>query len=416
MGFRFTRRIILFLLPPLLVLVGIVAVAWASGVAMPLPLMIERQLQDETVAIGIKTYEEIFRYRVEDLRIQRPEFIMLGSSTSRVLRPNLLHNTESYMDAGVGGSTLHENLAILRSLPEDYAPSLILLSIDVWRVNHRFTRKGASEWYLPYSELRSWEWAIQRLQQGTVDMMESWIVGDEDGDLEERRSAVAEWNVLGHASGSLYLQNGERLTPNVPPCCIADEVKLRQRRTNGYLSFLGLQRSTSRIWIGDDMRYETRIPILIEDIEGILQYAQDHEATVIGFISPMMPVIYEQIDGHSCYQTYPQAAQELITLFRDYEMPFINLLDPSLSNLANAYFIDEFHFTDLGGALVFRTLVEAFPELLEPYSSIEHLDALIESYMQTITEAEVAYVAAERDRLLAFGTIPTDVCPSQIES
>ena len=406
----------MFLLPPLLVLVGIVAVAWTSGVAMPLPLMIERQLQDETVAIGIKTYEEVFRYRVEDLRIQQPEFIVLGSSTSRVLRPNLLHNSESYMDAGVGGSTLHESLAILRSLPEDYSPSLILLSIDVWRVNHRFTRKDASDWYLPYSELRSWEWAIQRLQQGTIDMVEAWIGGDEDADPEEPSSVVTDWNVLGHTSSFLYLRNGERLTLNPQSCCIANEENPEQRRTNGYLSFLGLQATTRRVWIGDDMRYETRIPILIEDIEGILQYAQDHEVTVIGFISPVMPIIYEQIDGHSCYQTYPQAAQELTTLFQDFEMPFVNLLDPSLSNLENAYFRDEFHFTDLGGALVFRTLVEAFPELLEPYSSFEHLDTLIENYMQTITEAEAAYVAAERDRLLAFGTIPTDVCPSQIES
>ena len=402
------------MLPPLLVLVGIVAVAWASGAAMPFPNMIAWQLQDETIAIGLKTRDDMFRYRVEDLRIQQPEFVVLGSSTSEALRPNLMEDATLYYNAGVGGARINEQIAILNSMPDTYSPSLILLPIDVWRVNRRDVRRDVSGWYVPYSEFRSLHWAIQRVRQGTIDHIQQLLSNHKMQELPVLSDRQLQ--LLGYDPRLLFLRDGDRLRAFPRSCCIADTAEDEELRTGAYKRFLGIDIPVNRILITDDMRNGVFADELLEDIHAILQYAQDHDSVVIGYVSPIMPVIYQQVDNHSCYQTYSLVTQEMAMQFQNFDMLFVDLLDPSLVQLSDAHFTDELHLTDLGGTLLYRLLVETFPDLLESYSSLEHLDTLIADYTHITPEEVAAYATTERERLLALGTIPTDVCPSQVES
>ena len=409
-------RLGLFLLPAIVLCLGMVALAWGVGEARPFPIIIEQQMQDELVAVYTKTRDEAYRFRAEALRIRQPEFVVFGSSTSLRLRPIMVEDPSLFLNVGMAGGTPNEVLALLQSLPDDYSPKVMILVLDIWRVRF-LPERDTSDWFAPYSDWRSVQWAIDRIHHGTVELIQSLVTGRYDlRQVTMPDTLHPELHTVGIPEADKQINRGNIIFAVTESTSISNTAADEHRRTQIYRNLLGLPNEFGSIQFADDTQYRPYTDLWLEDIRAILEFAQERGIRVVGYTSPIAPIIYSQIDGHPCYQNFAMALEELTSVFQQYAMPFIALHAPTLSELHDAHFIDAYHYSDLGTFQVFRNILQAFPEVLAPYSNEEHIDALIAGVNRLPAEEEAAYVAAERDRLLALGTIPTNVCPSQVES
>ena len=409
-------RLLLFSLPAIFLCLGMVALDWGVGEARPFPIIIEQQMQDELVAVYTKTRDEAYRFRAETLRIRQPEFVVFGSSTSLRLRPIMVEDPSLFLNVGMAGGTPNEVLALLQSLPGDYAPKAMILVLDIWRVRFLPERDTAG-WFAPYSDWRSVQWAIDRIHHGTVELIQSLVTGRYDLRQMTMPDALhPKLYTLGVSEAGKQINRGNIVFAVTESTGIANTAENEHRRMETYRNLLGLPSELGPIQFPDDTQYRPYTDQWLEDIQAILEFAQERGIKVVGYTSPIAPIIYSQIDGHPCYQNFAMAAEELPILFQQYAMPFIALHDPALSELHDAHFIDAYHYSDVGTFQVFRNILQAFPEVLAPYSSEEHIDAVIAGVDHLPADEEAAYVAAKRERLLALGAIPADVCPSQVES
>ncbi|NDJ61634.1 MAG: hypothetical protein GYB67_10950, partial [Chloroflexi bacterium] len=121
----------------------------------------------------------------------------------------------------------------------------------------------------------------------------------------------------------------------------------------------------------------------LRDLAALLAALADRGSHVIGFLTPLMPTIHDQLMAdarHSYLHAVPGA---VAPLFAEHGFPFHDFTDAAVVGGVDEDFFDGWHGSERMAAYVYLALLAAHPDLLGGYSDAERLRAQTDSAADT---------------------------------
>lgn len=136
---RFLRKLSIYLLPFLLVLLVPAVVLVATGEFTSVSHVIELQGKSEIPVLFGRAYSDpTAYYKLESVLSRRPDVLVLGTSRVLAVRSTFFRPDISFFNAGNGVTRLRHFRLFLQRIPRGAEPRLILLGLDQYLFNACF--------------------------------------------------------------------------------------------------------------------------------------------------------------------------------------------------------------------------------------------------------------------------------------
>ena len=100
---RFFRKATLILLPILFTSLCLVGLAWHSGEALPIKIVVNQQQSSEGIIYGTRQIEDILSYKLASYEWRQPDILILGSSRLLQFRSEFFNNDPGAVYNASGG-------------------------------------------------------------------------------------------------------------------------------------------------------------------------------------------------------------------------------------------------------------------------------------------------------------------------
>jgi len=359
---KFLIKLTLFCLPFL----GFIVIPVVVGELVPIQFVVEQQQnskQDFLFGPQFIWRDNLFAYRVETINYRKPEILVLGSSRTTNIRADVFDKQpDVFYNASVEGFNIGENERLLYSINADALPNILLLGM-----NQNLMKAENILLDTTRPTQLSDEIPIDELVLGTVfRTLEDMLT---EGDFVEmglaREPIYSDTTLFGtraHTFGHGYLADGStrnRVVEQWSRSYITQETRRdRNEMTNRENKF---------------RPGETVNQAYLAKIEGMLQYAQEHEIQVVGFLPPFAPEFYEELVASDDFEFMFEASRQLAELFSEYDAYYFDFTSPYYFRLGERNFRDSWHSSDYIMSQIILTMAWASPDLFDPYLSLTRL-------------------------------------------
>jgi hypothetical protein len=129
---------------------------------------------------------------------------------------------------------------------------------------------------------------------------------------------------------------------------------------------------------GQDMyvRGSTVSESVLQRLDQLLQYCNDHGIFVVGFLPSFMPTLYQEMiaGGHHSYvQRLPE---RLAPLFQRHGFAFFDFTDSETLQATDDDFIDGWHASERMNLRLYTEMARALPDVLGAYSDVQWLASM----------------------------------------
>jgi hypothetical protein len=115
---------------------------------------------------------------------------------------------------------------------------------------------------------------------------------------------------------------------------------------------------------------------MLEALDDFLADADALNITVIGFAPPFTPSIYAGQIASGEHEYLPKSQPMIADIFASYDFPYFDWSDATVLDLEEEDFFDSWHTTELGSLVIYQQLLRELPDLLGPYSDLDHLEGV----------------------------------------
>lgn len=151
-----------FLIPQFLLLGALEILAWRVGETVPQSIEVRRQIEHPDLIWGSIDNRDHVRFKLDRLKIDRPDVIAMGTSCMARFRSAMFHPYSFYNMARLSWS-LTSFSEIVDRFPKDYSPKVIILGIDFSMFNpDAIAASGRTE---PVFEMPYWKYHLMGLSQ-----------------------------------------------------------------------------------------------------------------------------------------------------------------------------------------------------------------------------------------------------------
>jgi|GEM_PF-5966779 len=363
---KFFIKLILFSLP----FMGFIAVPAVVGELVPIQLVVEQQQtseQDFLYGPQFAWRDNLFAYRVETINYRKPEILVLGSSRTTNIRSQVFDKQpQTFYNASVEGFNINENERLLYSINPDALPKILLLGMNQ---NLFKTENILLETTRP-TQLTN-EIPIEELVLGTIYRTLEDVI-TEEGFVQTGLAGTdifPETTLYGtraHTFGHGYLADGStrnRVVEQWSRGYITQETRRDQSE---------LANRENKFRPGDTVNQE-----YLNIVEGMLQYGQENDIQVVGFLPPFAPAFYEELRASDDFDFMFEASRELSQLYAEYDAYYFDFTSPYHFQLGERNFRDSWHSSDYIMSQIVLTMAWITPELFDPYLSITRLSEAI---------------------------------------
>jgi hypothetical protein len=363
---RFLLKLTLYALPfaiPFLVLCGFMVY---TGESMPLRMVAQMQLSDQPVLYRPRYGNRDLEFKTLSANLRQPDILAAGSSRILQFRAQFFNlQPREFYNTGAPAWTLDQVQEMLNGLT--YTPRILILAIDQsW-----FNDAVVPETFAPQvSDFQHLFMANRSFMQEIVD----GTIGREDFDIG-RYLARVEPERGGLALGLRAIRDGHGF---------------RNDGSEQYGDFLVAhwlypqnERQRHLDWLRDGKEMyaygDTVSASRLQQLEEVLTWCEARGITVIGFLPPFMPTLYQQIttDGNHTYldALYPTLA----ALFTRYDFPLFDFSGEAALGATDEDFFDGWHASERINlrlyARMYATLYPMKPGLLDAYTDLASLQA-----------------------------------------
>lgn len=358
---KFVIKILLFLWPVWIIagmLLYVYFEAKSTGEFDSVKEMLAAQKEDHEVLIGLGYNEGTGYLKLERVNEYRPEVVTLG--TSRVLQfKEAFFTVPFYNCGGVVSGNFRSYKRFLQNL--NYTPAVVVIGIDTWFFNDAWSKRNPDDgvFYEITADKRSMMPMLRSI--GADRLSGRWT--------EEMLQAYPDnigFNGRVKDAGCMY--DGSYY--------YGDIYRLPERG----LDYDGFSDSLNRIATGG-MRFEWGEHIdreVLEHLEEVLSYCSEQGITVVGFLAPFAPFVYDamQESGHYgyCSEIMP-ACKELFDQF-GYEL--YDYTDGETLGVTDDCFVDGSHGSDIVYAAILADMKKN-ASAIGPYID----DGKIERWLQS---------------------------------
>lgn len=135
---------------------------------------------------------------------------------------------------------------------------------------------------------------------------------------------------------------------------------------------------------GEEMYFEgdTVSETALEQLDSILQFANEQGILIVGMLPPYMPQLWEQLAVSEQHNYIPQAETTLETMFANYDFPLFDFSDVSDLGFTDEDFFDGWHHSEKVSIQMYIEMAEAVPELAQ-FSDLEALQQIVDTAPDT---------------------------------
>lgn len=352
---RFLLKLMLFLLPILLAEAGIVSFAIYVGNAMPLQWVADLHV-NSNVLIYDPPFINQYAYKIRMIENAKPAVLVLGSSRVLHFRAGFFDKDPAvFYGSGLNTLNLEGQNKVLAFLGDAEYLEVLMLGIDQPLFNASYQR-----WWPP-NHINLDEIDILAHSQ---DLFRKLLIREYSiRQLIQRKNPVGEGWALGAESikgGMGYRSDGSQ-----------QSINLVRGRSSQHLINQGradLENGVKMFQPGDSLS-----PEALQQLEDILQYAQEREIFVIGFTQPYAPSLYTSMMQTGQYSYISELVTELQALFERYGFAYFDFTDVSALDVTDENMIDAWHYSERVALKMYIEMLEALPDVLGRYSDLAYL-------------------------------------------
>lgn len=353
---RFIRKLMLFLLPIVIVILLFCQVAYNSGEIKDIDENIDSQRKNHNVLIGLGYNEDTSYYKLSNANYYKADVIALG--TSRVMQfKTTCFNNSFYNCGGAVGGDYNQYINFLKNM--DYTPKCILFSADWCFFNG--TSNGSGD-YTEYKE-------INKTQRSKSKIIKSIISDFAHGKwtLRDLYNYPNNIGYNGRVKGAGYMYDGSYYYGNI---------YREPEKQNDYLFKNTLYRISNGV---NKFEWGEHIDSnIIVQLDDFLSYCSENGIYAIGIAGPFAPTVYGAMMDSGKYGYIAEIEPACKELCDKYNFEFYNYMDPSVLNLTDYYFIDGFHGSEVSYAYILKDMVSR-GSIISDYVDINKIDLLIEN-------------------------------------
>ena len=369
---RFLRKIALL---SLLLSPFVLTFVWVNinvGEVLPIATIAQRQ-QDNPDAVVARVWQrdEIVRYKYASYLIRDPDIITLGSSLVREFDQSMFTDATFY-NFTIDGMVASEVSAIMQQMAEDKRlPKIIILDVNPSTFNGADFETFDTDAFLlspvgRFNQLRTKsQIPFQYLMADGFNLMLPKFQPkyyDAQGRLALGLNARYENEGVYHADG--YYQKARGIS--------VDE----QRASD-------MQHFTSLI----DQRIEHArpnnilLPHEVAALDNILKIARENDVMVIAVSLPYHQLLLDLYSDNPDEYTFWEDGQTMTEgLLRQYDYPYVFIPDSSAMGGNDDEMFDTVHMGKRLSLRALTYLVATFPDVLDPYTDITALEAMLNQH------------------------------------
>jgi hypothetical protein len=115
----------------------------------------------------------------------------------------------------------------------------------------------------------------------------------------------------------------------------------------------------------------------------LLDFAAQHNITVIGFLPSYAPELWERMMARGNHSYIEALTPRLRDIFAVYRFPFFDFSDGASTSTTDDEFFDGWHASELSNLRLYLTMLKALPDILGEYSDYEALSLIAASSANT---------------------------------
>lgn len=355
---RLLIKIALFTLPFALGFLAITLPLIYSGESMPLRWVAELQMGDAPVLYRTRYGNRDIAYKTLSTNLRRPEIVAVGSSHVLQIRAGFFNRRPSaFYNAGAPAWTLEQVEIYLNGLDPASTPRVLILGLD---------HPWFNDAYVP-----------ELIEQHTTDFQQIFMVNRSylqdalDGDALSLEQMLARREPTG---------NGMALGLRA----IRDGHGFRNDGSEQYGDFLvagWLSPEVERQRHLDDLQAGRRMYVrgsviserALDELRVILELCQQRGITVIAFLPPFMPSLWDQLVAGGQHTYILDLPQRLTPLFDSFGFKLFDFSDGEQLGATDEDFFDGWHASERIYLRMILRMIEALPEQLGVYSDAAYL-------------------------------------------
>lgn len=324
-------KLLLFVAPfavPFLLLTGSMIYV---GESMPLDSVIRLQMGDDPVLYRVRYGNRDQDYKRMSIEYRQPQIITLGSSRALQFRAGMFdRQPDSFYNAAAPAWRLPEVLWMLEN--SRHVPDVMLLAIDYPWFHEGYPGDPIVEppmnfWQRIFVVNRSF---LQQAASGEALDMERFLARQEpggSGGLALGLRAIRDGHGFRNDGSEQY---GDFLVAN---WLYAPNIRERD---------LGWAREGRDMYLHGD----TVWALAVERMQWVLQWAQQNDVLIVGFLPPYMPTLWGEY-GSDPRNSYLSATRDTLQmLFSEHGFPLFDYSDASVLGATDEDFFDGWHASE----------------------------------------------------------------------
>jgi hypothetical protein len=382
MRISFFIRLMLFLLPLALLVVGVFSIALYSGEALPPRIVFETQVNSPGALYMTSHREGDFLYKYYGFEAVQPEVLFLGASRVLTFRAGFLNRDPSAAyNASLPGQGLSDLEAFIDLLKPENAPKIMLLQVDQFWFNADWPISNVA------AAVNTDDLQPDQIVKETRHLLRVLLNGGVSIDQLLRRSyPVYDRLALGInaiRSGEAYAVDGAIQHVPMSRVLIWSEQQFKLQ-----IALTKVRDGEGHYLHGDQVNEAA-----FEQLGRMLDKAAALNIEVIGFAPGFMPTVYAEMVQSGQYAYLDTAMHRLEALFEARGLHFFDFTDMS-GFTRDDEMLDGNHSYEIASLRMYMQMVEGAPELLGPYSDLEGLQTMIDqapSPMQVVPRNDPIY-------------------------
>ncbi|MCC6802261.1 MAG: hypothetical protein IT319_05205 [Anaerolineae bacterium] len=367
---RFTLKLAAFALPFAILYALLTGFLIYTGESMPLAMVAQMQLSDEPVLYRPRYGNRDLEFKTLSANLRQPEVLLTGSSRVLQFRAQFFNKApRAFYNAGAPAWMLSDVLEFLDGLT--YTPRVLIVGLDAPWFNDAYTSDPIPA---PVDDLTHIITANRGFLQDVLNG-ESFDIGRYLARVEPGHGELA-LGLRAIRDGHGFRNDGSEQYGDFLVAHWLYPENERQR----HLDYL---REGADMYVYGDTVSSARWGELTE----LIRWCTDHNVTLIGFLPPYMPSLYEQMieDGNHTY--IQQLDAQLQALFDHYDFPYFNFSDGAALGATDDDFFDGWHASEQINLRLYERMFSMLraqqPGLLDAYTDPNFLAAVDASATDT---------------------------------
>ena len=345
------------------------------GDGLPVEYIVQLQMQsDDWVVYRPYNADEIFRYKTTLLRQYQPEIVVVGYSVSDSIHAKWFLEPDKFVNASIFGANIADTIEVLNTIPAEQFPKTILYPITPWHLIGT-TFYGAAKYFEDVPQPQPFYAHIgSAIQHQWQYMTQGRFLGGELVDKKRTSDDVELFGVIALNTEQGWIRGGGGV--NGGNILDAGDLHRPTRQKSMTDVMLHLDR-TAQFPVEE---VEALVASAKERLDELVDLVEQHDADLILVISPTTPDLINRLESPEFTTSYGEVTRYMKSLsgndhvnFADYSK--LEDLDASLIQMR-----DNAHMDAVLTLQLMRALVLDFPEVLEPYTNVAHLDTQLRPF------------------------------------